>query len=428
MQQNVSPGQALALVLENTRATGAEEVPTEEALGRTLARDVVAAFDLPPFDPSAMDGYALRAADLRHASPQTPARLLCTRTLAAGAHALADEDVGPGECVRIMTGAPVPRGADAVVMREEASVEADRGEAERGRESIIFRAPCEEGQNIRRRGEDIRAGEIAVEAGTRLRAAEIGLVAACGEATVSVSRRPRVALVVTGDELLSPGQERGEGQIYDSNGYTLRALVEECGARVTFFARTGDEPEAFARGLREAARGCDAVVTSGGVSAGDFDPVRDVLPTLARAHFWKVAIKPAKPVMFATMGGNGGGEPQPVPVFALPGNPVSVAVAFELFVRPALLQMQGRKQTQRVRLLARVEGSGRSPGDKQEYVRAQVASDGSGGWVARVSGSQSSGRLSSLARANALLVVPVGVASYQSGQEFEAIMTDWPES
>jgi molybdopterin molybdotransferase len=431
MQTNISASQALATVLTHVRALEAEVVPLDRALGRTLAQNTGCPLDLPPFDNSAMDGYAVRSDDLIAASANAPARLRCSATRPAKALADGEEQMPlkPGECVRIMTGAPVPPGANAVVMREECVAQEHEGVKEHERhESIAFSAPCKPGQNIRRRGEDIREGEVAVEAGTRLRAAEIGLLAACGLGSIPVARQPRVGLIATGDELLSPGEPRREGQIYDSNSWALRALLAECGAQLKAFERTGDEPGEFSQALRRIAGECDLIVTSGGVSAGDFDPVRDVLLDEAQVHFWKVAIKPAKPVMFATLACEDAEGERALPIFGLPGNPVSVAVAFELFVRPALLRMQGRRLIDRTRVTARVDGAGRSPEGKEEYVRAWVSPDERGIWHARVSGHQSSGRLTTMTRANALLVVPPHVTSYERGDEFAAMMTDWPES
>jgi len=459
MQQNLPPAQARALIFEQLKPLSSarltEAVPLQQALGRILARDAAAPLDLPPFDNSAMDGYALRCGDIGGARTDAPLALRCEHTIAAApASALDQASVEAGRCVRIMTGAPLPAGADAIVMREDV----DESDAAR----ILFFGPARVGQSIRRRGEDIERGELAVSGGTRLRAAEVALLAACGLPSVEVSCRPRVAIIVTGDELVEPGQPLAAGQIYNSNAFALAALCQECGAQVVRQERAGDDARQLARLLLDCARECDVVLTSGGVSAGDFDPVRDVLlgtealPRIARPHFWKAAIKPGKPILFATMprfgSGEGAGDEEPgrVPIFALPGNPVSVAVTFELFVRPALLWMQGARDGERRAVRAEVDCAGHSPQGKTEYVRALVtntlasntlasntlasntlasntgvskgAGSGSGSnrWRAQVSGAQGSGRLSTLARANALLVIPPQTTRYEAGDEFEA--------
>jgi molybdopterin molybdotransferase len=425
MEQNISPDRARAIILEQVRATGEESVGLRGACGRVLARDVAAPLDLPPFDNSAMDGYAVRRADLHSATPDSPLRLSCAQVLAA-APTETRNTPAPGECARIMTGAPVPPWADAVVARE------DVDESLPGSAAFTSGAPL--GQHIRRRGEDIARGEIAVHAGRRLSAAEVALLAACGQAQVDVARRPRVAILATGDELAAPGQVLAPGQIYNSNAFALAALAEECGAAVLRFEHVRDDASGFANRLREAAHECDAIITSGGVSAGDFDVVRDVLLAPGnsnsdiRARFWKVAIKPGKPLLFATIRAEESRtKSRDVPIFALPGNPVSVAVTFEEFARPALLAMQGDLNSRRTVLRAGVDRDGRSPADKTEYVRAHVEADGDGGgWLARITGAQGSGRLTTMARANALLVIPAGVARYQAGDEFEARMLAWP--
>lgn len=436
MQQNLPPQAARALILGHiapfnaSRPGSTEVMPLRRALGRVSARDIASPLDLPPFDNSAVDGYALRASDISQVTPDSPLALPCSRTIAA-ARTHNEAPIEPGHCARIMTGAPIPAGADAVVMREDVDENDDA--------CIGFSASTCEGHSIRPRGEDIGRGEIAVQSGTRLRASEIALLAACGLAEVEVATMPRVAIIVTGDELAEPGQPLQPGQIYNSNAPALEALCRECGAQVVRIERAGDDALELARLMLEAGRGCDVLLTSGGVSAGDFDPVRDVLlgvpglPRIARAWFWKASIKPGRPILFATLDGEASGKlaQTRVPIFALPGNPVSVAVTFELFVRPALLQMQGLRGAtgERRTVSARVDRGGRSPEGKTEYVRAFVSQDEGqtvrpNTWKAQVTGAQGSGRLTTMARANALLVIPPQVARYSEGDVFEARLLD----
>ena len=400
----LSPAHALQSVLKHAPALTDETIALDGALSRTLARDIFAPFDLPPFDNSAMDGYAIRAADLSHS--QT---LILDGTSAAG-----DQrplQVLAGHCVAIMTGAPLPENADAVVMREETRIENER---------VHFQEAVKIGQNIRRRGNDIARGQIALNAGAVIRPSEWALLAALGQNELEVARRPRAALIVTGEELIPVGERLQSGQIHDSNSYSLRGLLESYGAHVESY-RCGDSENELESLLHEVAQHHDLIVTSGGVSMGDFDPVREVLPRIATVHFWKLSIKPGKPVMFATLEND-----RTIPIFGLPGNPVSVMVGAELLVRPALLQMQKRRAKNRVQVLAHVDSAGRSPLDKTEYVRALVENEGEN-WTAKISGEQGSARLTTMTRANALLVIGPEIENYARGNKFPALMLDWPE-
>ncbi|HEX8550332.1 MAG TPA: gephyrin-like molybdotransferase Glp [Abditibacteriaceae bacterium] len=399
MKEMVSPAEALALVLETIRSCGEETVSHNESLGRVLARDVISPVDLPPFRNSAMDGYAVRCADLQNAT-ENPVELPVSETIAAGQ--MPSRALRPNECARIMTGAALPDNADAVVMREETE--------ERGATTVFRTSPAPD-EFIRPQGHDIARGELALSAGTLVRAAEWGMLASLEQREVVVARRPRIALIVTGDEVIPAPMPLQSGQIRDSNSFTLRALAQECGAEVELF-RVGDDA-AQLRALFEQ-EGFDGFVTSGGISAGDFDIVRDVLPQMGEIVFYRVAMKPGKPVMFAHLNG--------VPVWALPGNPVSVMVAFELFVRPALLQMQGRSAP-RLEVEAVVDGAHRSPQGKVEWVRARIVAEVRSiatVLVARISGDQGSGRLSTMTQANALLEIPADVTQLNAGDRVRA--------
>ncbi len=394
------PDEARALILDHVASVGLETLSHAEVLGRVLARDVVSPLDLPPFANSAMDGFALVAADLKSA-PQT---LRLIEIIGAGDVAVCS--VERGTCIKIMTGAPLPNGADCVVMREET------------RESngqIQFEETARVGQNVRPIGDDVRLGEVVLEEGTLIGAATHAMLASLGCAQVEVFRRPRVAIVVTGKELVGVDAPLLPGQIRDSNSWALRALVSSCAGEVVAVHRTGDEATEVEAVLRAASQSADCIVTSGGVSAGDFDPVRDVLLEAAQVHFWKVAMKPGKPLMFASLEGK--------PVFALPGNPASVMVGFEEFVRPALFQMAGRRAWKRVEVEARLQSDLRSPLDRTEFVRAHLRR-GKDGFLALATGDQNSGRLSSMVRANALLEIPSDTTFLPSGSPVRAKLLD----
>ncbi len=405
----ITPELALQIVLRHAPTLGTETIALDAALHRTLAHDISAPFNLPPFDNSAMDGYALRCSDLSN----SPTLILDGVNAAGGENS---RKVLAGHCVAVMTGAPLPPGADAVVMREETTIEKTIDNTR-----VHFQAKVKAGQNIRRRGNDIARDQIALQAGVLIRASEWALLAALGQSEVEVAQRPRVAIIVTGEELMPVGQSLCAGQIHDSNSYALRGLLESYGAQIENY-RCGDDESELKNLLLEVAKYSDLIVTSGGVSMGDFDPVREVLPRIAQLHFWKLAIKPGKPVMFATLEK----AERTVPIFGLPGNPVSVMVAAELLVRPALLQMQNRRAKNRAQVLAAVGSAGRSPSGKTEYVRALVEPVDES-WTAKISGEQGSARLTTMTRANALLVIGPETQNYGAGDKFPALMLDWPE-
>jgi len=355
---------------------------------------------LPPFPNSAMDGFALIAADLENA----PQGLRLVETIGAGE--VAAHSVERGTCIKIMTGAPLPEGADCVVMREETR-ELDSW--------ITFAEAAHAGQHVRPRGDDVRMGETVLGRGTVVSAAGHAMLASLGCAQVEVFRRPRVGIVATGKELVDVDAPLQPGQIRDSNSWALRALVESCGAEVVSVHRTGDEPREVEAVLRALAPSVDCILTSGGVSAGDFDPVRDVLLQHAQVHFWKVAMKPGKPLMFASL--------DDTPVFALPGNPVSVMVGFEEFARPALFQMGGRRAWKRIEVEARLQSDLHSPKGRTEFVRA-LLKRGEDGFLAIGTGDQGSGRLSSMVRANALLEISSDTTFLPAGSSVRAKLLD----
>jgi molybdopterin molybdotransferase len=381
---------ARAHVLDRCGVVAPGAVPLAGALGRVSAEVVVAGETVPPFDNSAMDGFAVRAADTAGA----PVVLDVVDTVAAGASPT--RPVGPGQAVRIMTGAPLPEGADAVVMVE-------RTVARDGGRSVQIEVPVTSGTATRRAGDDVAAGDVVVGAGTVLRPGHLGVLASVGTAEVSVFPAPRVGVLSTGDELADASAPLRPGQIRDSNRPTLCALVAQAGFVAVDLGTVADDEAALAEAFRTAASGCDAVVTSGGVSMGDFDLVKVVLDRLGDMRWMQVAIKPAKPFVFGLVGGT--------PVFGLPGNPVSSMVSFELLARPALRKMAGFPQAAWSRpVIVGVAGEAlrRQPDGKVHFVRVVASVDDDGRHQVRSAGGQGSHQLSAMATANALAVLADG--------------------
>jgi len=386
-------------VLEAVEPLPVVESSLEDCLGLFLAERVVAGADIPPFDNSAMDGYAVRSEDIAGASEVTPVRLEVLEDLPAGQ--VSRGEVGRGQAVRIMTGAPVPPGVDTVVPVEDTSRE--------GRGALIRRA-WERGSNIRRAGEDIRRGSAVLQPGCRLGPAEIGVLAGLGVVRVPVRRRPRAVVISTGDELLPPEEELRPGKIHDTNSFTLAALLREAGAEVKRLGIVADDEEALRTALLDNLDGADLFVTSGGVSVGDYDLVKQVLAGLGRMDFWKVNMRPGKPQAFGSIEGR--------PLFGLPGNPVSVMVSFEQFVRPALRKMMGARELFRPVLEAVAEEPmGRSAG-RVEFIRVVLRREG-GTLLARPTGPQGSGILSSMVQGHALAVLGEEVGRVQPGERVE---------
>jgi molybdopterin molybdotransferase len=397
----LSVAEALERVLTGVAVLGAESVPLGEALGRVLAEPVVARREIPPWDNSSMDGYALRAADTETASPAHPVTLPVVGEVAAGR--VAAREVGPGQVYRILTGAPLPPGSDAVVPQEEVRRDGDH---------VSLRRAVQRGAYVRPHGEDIRSGERILEAGSVLRPAALGVLAALGHARVNVYRRPTVAVLSTGDELVDPGTSLGPGQIPDSNTYTLCGLAVEAGAVPLSLGIAPDRREALVERLR---RGLEAnvLVSSAGVSVGDRDFVREAVETLgARLDFWKVNMRPGKPLTFGRIG--------ECLFFGLPGNPVSSMVTFELFVRPVLRRLGGHRILGRPRVQARALEPIDNPGSRPGYLRVRLES-GNGRLGARPTGEQGSGILRSMLLADGLAVIP-GDTQIPEGGEVEVIL------
>jgi molybdenum cofactor synthesis domain-containing protein len=366
------------------------EVPLAEALGTVAAAEVRAPEPVPAFDNSAMDGFAVRAADVAGA----PVTLRVVGTQLAGP--VLPLDVGPGEAVRIMTGAAVPAGADAVVMVERTSP-AD------GARSVVVEAAVEPGTAVRRAGDDLRAGDVVIAPGTVLTPGRLGVLASVGAATVAVHRRPRVGVLSTGDELVDVDRPLAPGLVRDSNRPTLLALVGTSGFEAVDLGRAPDDDDAITSALQGAVERCDAVLTSGGVSMGDVDLVKVVLDRIGDMRWFQVAVKPAKPFAFGTVGG--------VPVFGLPGNPVSSMVSFELFARPALRRMAGFGDgaLERPHVRAVVDDDlRRQPDGKVHYLRVVTDLRPDGRWTVRSAGGQGSHQLAAMAAADGLAVLPDG--------------------
>jgi molybdopterin molybdotransferase len=376
----------------------AEDVPLAEARGRVLAADVVARVSLPSFDNSAMDGYAVRAAEVVGA----PVTLPVAFDIPAGRTDL--PPLPPGSVARIMTGAPVPEGADAIVQ-----VELTDG----GTETVLIQASAEPGAHVRPAAEDVRAGEVVLTAGTVFGPAQIGVAAAVGHATVSVSRRPVVLVLSTGSELVAPGEPLLPGQIYESNGPMLAAAVEEAGGRAELLRFVPDDVDQFLAVLGERAAGVDLVLTSGGVSAGAYEVVKDALAGRG-VTFVKVAMQPGGPQGAGRLDGG-------VPVVTLPGNPVSAQVSFEVFVRPVLRSVLGHPHRDRPIVVARLAQRLVSPPGRRQFRRAVL--DAEHGTVAEI-GTPASHMLGSLARAECLFVVPEATTELLAGASVPVWLLD----
>ena len=428
----ISVEEARARILDHFAPLEAVSVPLLEALGQVLADDVRADFDIPPLPNTAMDGYAVRAEDTRGATYESPLRLRVTGYLPAGQ--VFDGRVEPGEAVRIMTGAPMPEGADSVVPFEETDEQdhvADGGgyesrpgagfDALRGREQVRIDVEAQPGANIRVAGEDVRSGELVLPRGTVVQPAQVGVLASLGLDRVTVHRRPVVAILSTGDELLRPGQRLAPGKIYDSNAFSLAAQVQAFGGVPRILDVALDTVEALTARIREGLAGADLLVTSAGVSRGDFDVVKTVLANEGEVGFWTVRMKPGKPLAFGRFEGPRG----PVPHLGLPGNPVSAMMTFELFGRPALFTMLGKPEawprpTVRAVALDRISNTD----GRRFFARCVVSQDEVGSWVARLTGPQGSGVLTSMALANGYAVCPEDVGSIEPGEECEVILVD----
>lgn len=411
----ISVEDALSRILAHVHQLESEDQPLLAALGQALAEEVRAEFDIPPLPVSAMDGYAVQASSTESAAEQ-PVQLQVIGEVAAGY--LYNGRVGPGTAVRIMTGAPVPPGADAIVPFEETDetgLRAPQAASVREARVSVYK-PARAGNNVRPAGEDVRAGETVLSAGTVLHPPQLGVLASLGKQSARVTRRPRVAILSTGDELLAPAEPRQPGRIYDSNMVSIAAMVTEFGGLPQPLGVARDTVDDLTQKIR-AGFDCDLIVTSAGVSRGDFDVVKLVLAREGAINFWTVNMRPGKPLAFGEFRS---GERR-IPHIGLPGNPVSAVIAFEVFGRPAIQRMLGKALTPRPRAHAvAAEPIGMVDG-RRFYARCLLRREGDR-LVASLAGSQSSGALSSLARANALAVVPEGSPDVQAGDTVDVIL------
>ena len=375
-----------------------ERLHIRDALGRVLASDVISPVNVPGHDNSAMDGYAVRFADLKQDSEAT---LKIIGTAFAGQPF--EGSVGAGEAVRIMTGAVVPQGADSVIMQERATVNGD---------NVSVTAVPQAGTNTRKAGEDLKKGEPALKKGQLVRPAELGLMASLGIGEVSVYRRLRVAFFSTGDELVSIGQPLGAGQIYDSNRYTLYGMLTRAGCEVLDMGVIRDTPEDIEQAFAEASDAADVIITSGGVSVGEADFVKQILDRLGEVLFWKIAMKPGRPMAYGKIG--------KAHFFGLPGNPVAVMVTFYQFVRDALAVLQGQSSvkplpTMKVRCTGPIK---KAPG-RTEFQRGILSRSEDGEWTVRPTGDQGSGILSSMSQAHCFIVLPTETGRLDAGAMVE---------
>ncbi len=413
----ISVEEALSKVLSFVHVLDHEEKPILECLGQALAEDVRAPFDVPPCDNSAMDGYAVRADSILGAAYESPKNLRVIGEVAAGQ--VSKLRVDRGTAVRIMTGALLPEGADTVVPFE------DTDELKRkanllydGEIGILTSLPA--GSNVRRRGEDIAKGKVIISQGTLLRPAHIGVLASLGKKTVLVIRQPIVGILATGDELTDPGSPLSPGKIYNSNSYSLAAQVMECGGIPRLLGIASDDVDQLSAAISSGLE-CDLLITSGGVSVGDYDVVKQVLATAGEVSFWTVRMKPGKPLAFGVLRGRNGGK---VPHLGLPGNPVSSMITFEVFARPAILKMMGAHELARPRIVAVMEDGVINKDSRRIFARV-IVSRRDGKYFARLTGPQGSGILTSMASANGIAIVPETVREVKAGDRVEVMVLSW---
>ncbi len=398
----ISVEEARERILSAIQPLAPIELPLQEAIGCVVSTDTVAEGHLPEFSSSAMDGYAVRSHDVAGASEDEPVTLHVVGLARIGRRP--DATVGGGEAVRIDTGAPVPAGADCVVPIEYTEAAGDR---------VRVRQPFADGRNVRPAGEDVKAGQVLVPAGRKLSSAELGLLALSGHSQVAAHPRPRVIVLSTGDELVEPWQQPEFGQVRDSNAFTIFGGLRDAGAVPYLAGIVRDDPEALKETILSHLVQADAYISSGGVSVGERDVVKRAFFRRGEVDFFRVAMQPGMPQAFGTIEGK--------PYFGLPGNPVSVFVSFEVFVRPAIMKLLGRKDLLRPEISARLSTDISGPKDRLQFARVLVKR-GRDGWVAESTGGSSSNLVSTVARANGLAMIPAGVDTAPAGSEVRVMV------
>jgi len=415
----ISVEEALAKIINSIQILDSEGKPLLDCLGQVLAEDVYSPFDVPPHDNSAMDGYAVQSESITGANYKNPKVLRVVGEVAAGR--VSDLKVGPGTAIRIMTGAFIPSGADVVVPFEDTD-EINRKQAAISKTKIGVRVSLAEGCNIRRRGEDIAQGELVLTKGKLLRPADIGVLASLGKSMVSVIRRPLVGILATGNEVVEINQPLLPGKIYNSNSYSLAAQVLRYGGIPELLGIAPDDVQQLTAAVREGLE-CDILVTSGGVSLGDYDVVKQVLATEGNVSFWTVRMKPGKPLAFGMFKRSDGKQ---IPHLGLPGNPVSSMITFEVFARPAILKMMGRSNLVKSNITAVMEDSVGNKDGRRIFARV-VVTRRDGKYFAHITGPQGSGILSSMTKANGLAIIPENTKEVKPGAPVEVMMLDWDE-
>ncbi len=401
---------AIERILKSFHTLEKTHIFLDKSVGRVLAEDICAKTDLPLFDNSSMDGFALRAADVHSACETTPSILPVVDDIPAGKMPV--KHLRAGEAARIMTGAPLPKGADAVVPVEETDFN-NRTPGSAPPQNVKIFKTARLGANIRKRGDDIKRGQSILPRGQRLRAQDLGMLAMLGIAQVPVYRKPRVALLSSGDELTPIGESLVEGKIYDTNSYTLRAQLESAGCEIIPLGVAKDTPKSVRNALNKA-QNADLILSSAGVSMGSFDFIKAIIEEDGNLNFWRTNMRPGKPLTF--------GNYQGIPFIGLAGNPVSAFVGFMVFVQPVIQQMLGCGTQAQKRVRVRLSDSIKSDG-RESYLRALVHPE-DGQFYAKLTGHQGSGNLFSMVQANALLIIPAGVKSLKKGAEVDAWLLD----
>ena len=405
---SISVNEARELVRQNVKPGGIVKVLPDQAVGRVLASDLYSDIDVTPFDDSAMDGFCLRSADIAAASADTPVNLTCVAHIGAGSHY--DQVIQPGQCARIMTGAPVPEGADTVVKIEIVTFE---GQGSVG-DAIAFAAPSKPGNNIRKAGEEAKKGDLILHAGAVITPAGAGLLASTGNLEVPVYAAPKVGIFTIGSELVDASEVPGPGMIRDSNVYSISAYVRAAGCEPVVYPRVTDDEQQIEDAFKRAAEECDVVVSTGGACAGDFDYTPAILERLGKIHFLRVNMKPGKSQPFGEINGK--------PVFVLSGNPGASAMGFEIFVRPALRLLQGFTAIDHPTFMAKLSTDTKKKDAPPPFNRGFLSKDEQGEYVVSMCKNQSSGLYGSLQESDCLVILPEGAGLISAGTPVTCVL------